>query len=87
MDFLDFEDQVREFDIFLSGGAAVVPEPVYERDVRRHVETYGNRSQPGTDELTVDCSERVYFERIDIDLEQNTISVSEDLQNSDEQQS
>ena len=79
---MDFQDQVREFDLFLSGGASTVPEPVYERDVRRHVETYGNRSQPGAVEVAVECSERVYFERIDIDLERNTVAVSQDLQTS-----
>jgi hypothetical protein len=86
MDFVDYQSRVRRFDLFLSGGASTVPEPVYERDVRRHVETHGNRTQPDAIELPPEPSEPVYFERIDIDLEHNTISVSRDLQTSDKQE-
>jgi hypothetical protein len=85
MDFVKYQRRVRQFDLFLSGGASTVPEPVYERDVRRHAETHGNRTQPGAVELPPEPSERVYFEHIDIDLEHNTISVSRNVQTSDEQ--
>jgi hypothetical protein len=79
MDFVEYQDRVRRFDLFLSRGASTVPEPVYERDVRRHAETHGNRSQPGAVEIAPQPSEPVCFERIEIDLEQNTISVSRHL--------
>lgn len=44
MDSLEFQSALRDLDLFLSRGAALVPEPVFERDMRRHVDAVGNRT-------------------------------------------
>lgn len=77
MDPLELQEQIREFDLFLSGGASTVPEPVYEREVRRHVDSYGNRTELGTSEHISDVSERVYFEQIEVDLDSCEITVKD----------
>lgn len=75
MDFMEMQRRVRDFDMFLSGGASIVPEPVYERDVRRHVDHYSNRTPAVAPDILTDFSDGVEFEEIEIDLAAKQIVV------------
>lgn len=75
MDFIAMQHRVRDFDLFLSGGASIIPEPVYERDVRRHVDHFGNRTPAVAPDMLTEFSEGVPFEEIEIDFVEKKIVV------------
>ena len=73
MDPVRLESATRDFELFLSRGASLVPEPVYERDTRRHVESLGNRSP--LDEFTDgdDTRNEEVIHTVRIDLQARTV--------------
>jgi len=76
MDPIRFESALRDLDLFLSRGASVVPEPVYERDTRRHVDAIGDRTPlESPDDADEDIQGQV-LAYVKIDFQARTVKVS-----------
>jgi hypothetical protein len=75
MDLVRLESTTRDFELFLSRGASLVPEPVYERDTRKHVENIGDRT-PLEEYGPADVgSDEEVLEKVTIDFVHRTVKV------------
>lgn len=67
MDPVQFHSALRDLDMFLSQGASIVPEQVYDRSIRRHVDRVADRTplEPADDLDPISQGEAFAFVKLD----------------------